>query len=206
MTTLKRTGWWLAALLSIGMALISYRYLAGVGPIPEGVASNLFARPWLMIHVASAATALLVGAFQFLPLLRDERVGAHRWLGRVYVAGCLAGGLSGLILAFGSTAGPVATAGFGSLALVWIAATVQGWRLAMKRDFARHRRWMIRSWSLTLAAVTLRVYLPLLEPLGIDMLDGYRAISFLAWVPNLALAELYLGTRLSVGARRAATA
>lgn len=206
MAAMRKAGWWLAALMSIGVALVSCRYLLGVGPIPEGVTANPFARPWLVIHVASAATALLVGAFQFIPALRNTPVGAHQWIGRVYVFGCLIGGVSGMMLAFGSTAGPVATAGFGSLALVWIASTMQGWRLALMRDFVRHRRWMIRSWSLTLAAVTLRIYLPLLGPLGIDMADGYRAISFLAWVPNLVLAELYLGARLPVQTRRAAAA
>lgn len=206
MTAIKRAGWWLAALLSIGVALVSYRYLAGVGPLPESVTSNLFARPWLLVHVASAATALLVGAFQFIPALRATRVGAHRWLGRVYVAGCLVGGVSGFVLAAGSTAGPVATAGFGTLAIAWLVFTGQGWRLAMKRDFASHRRWMIRSWALTLAAVTLRIYLPLLGPLGIDMLAGYRAIAFLCWVPNLILAELYLGALSPARRGRPATA
>lgn len=51
---------------------------------------------------------------------------------------------------------------------------------------------MIRSWALTLAAVTLRVYLPLVMALDLPFLPWYRAISFLAWVPNLIVAELWL--------------
>ena len=54
---------------------------------------------------------------------------------------------------------------------------------------------MIRSFALTLAAVTLRLYLPLAAILSINFEDAYRAISFLAWVPNLLLAELYLRQR-----------
>lgn len=202
MVAVRRAGWWLVAVLSVSVALVSTRYLLGVGPLADGVMANLFARPWLFVHAASAATALLVGAFQFLPALRNTPIGTHRWLGRAYVAGCLVGGVSGLVLAFGSTAGPVATAGFGSLAVAWIAVTLQGWRLAMMRDFARHRRWMIRSWSLMLAAVTLRIYLPLVDPLGIDFVQCYRAISFISWVPNLILAEFYLAWPL-VHRRRA---
>jgi hypothetical protein len=51
---------------------------------------------------------------------------------------------------------------------------------------------MIRSFALTFAAVTLRLYLPLIFLTGFNFVDGYRAISFLCWVPNLVLAELYL--------------
>lgn len=186
------TGLWsLAALLSAGVALFSYRYLIGVGPMSPGVLANLFARPWLFVHIAGAATALLVGPLQFVPRLRARRP-LHRWIGRTYMIGCLIGGAGGLLAAFGSTAGPVATAGFGGLAAAWIIANVQGWRMARAMRFGEHRAWMIRSFALTFAAVTLRLYLPLIFLTGVSFVDGYRAISFLCWVPNLALAELYL--------------
>lgn len=184
-------------LLATAVALVSYRYLANVGPMPPTIAANLFARPWLLIHVAGATTALLIGSVQFGGALRLRRPHVHRILGRLYVLGCLAGGLSGLLLAFGSTAGPIATAGFGLLGVAWITVNVQGWRYALLRRFPEHRAWMIRSWALTLSAVTLRVYLPLVPLLGLPFLESYRAISFVAWVPNLILAEAYLrGWRL----------
>ena len=189
---LNRIGWGVAALLSVGVAIYSYRYLPRIGPMPAGILGNLFQRPWLDVHVAGAATALLVWPFQFLPRLRAARRGLHRWLGRTYVAACLIGGVGGLVMAFGSTAGPVATAGFGSLAAVWIIANTQGWRMAVARRFDVHRAWMIRSFALTFAAVTLRLYLPIFPLLGFSFLDGYRAVSFLSWVPNLILAEAYL--------------
>jgi uncharacterized membrane protein len=191
MTRVSWSLWGFAGLLSAGIALFSYRYLAGIGPMSPAILANLFARPWLDVHIAGAATALLVGPVQFLPWVRKRRV-VHRRLGRVYVVGCLVGGVGGLIVAFGSTAGPVATAGFGSLAVIWIIANVQGWRSARARRFDDHRAWMIRAFALTFAAVTLRLYLPLFPLLGVSFVDGYRAVSFLAWIPNLALAELYI--------------
>jgi uncharacterized membrane protein (DUF2068 family) len=60
------------------------------------------------------------------------------------------------------------------------------------RQFASHRRWMIRSWALTLAAVTMRIYIPLFEVADLPEMPAYRAISFLCWVPNLLIAELML--------------
>ena len=122
---LSRPAWMVMTLLSLVVALTAYRYPLNVGPLAPNVVANLFARPFLDLHVAGAATALLIAPFQVLPGLRARRPGLHRVMGRIYVAGCLAGGMGGLVLAFGSTAGPIATAGFGLLALAWLATTVQ---------------------------------------------------------------------------------
>ena len=81
------------------------------------------------------------------------------------------------------------------LAILWLFTTLMGLRLAMARRFDAHRAWMIRSWALTFAAVTLRLYLPMIPLFDVAFLDGYRAISFLCWIPNLIAAELYLRLR-----------
>lgn len=189
-TTLQKGLWGLATFLSAAVALVSYRILAGVGPVSPEILGNVFARPWLAVHVAAAATALLIGALQFLPALR--RSGAHRWLGRIYAVGCIVGGLSGLRLAFGTTAGVFAGVGFGLLALCWLFATTQAWRYARERRFAEHRRWMIRSFAMTFAAVTLRLYLPIAPLLGYDFMDGYRITAWAGWVGNLIVVELWM--------------
>ncbi|AQR63419.1 hypothetical protein BZG35_07750 [Brevundimonas sp. LM2] len=189
---LTRIGWTLVAILCLGIAAYSARYLLDPPRTPAQALGNPLGVPWLVIHVAGAVTALLVGSFQFLPALRRGSSPPHRWTGRVYVAGCLVGGSAGLILAPGSFAGPIATAGFGILAVLWMAFTLMGAAAAMRGRTTAHRRWMIRSWALTLAAVTLRIYLPLVAILGLDFLPWYRAIAFLAWVPNLIAAELWL--------------
>lgn len=186
----NRIVWSLMALLSAAIAIFSYRYLLGIGPLAPDILRNAFRAPWLDLHIAGAATALLTGPVQFVGPLRRRQPQIHRWLGRTYVAGCLAGGLGGFVLAWGSTAGPVATAGFGILAVLWIAATAQAWRLAMLRRFDEHRAWMIRSFALTFAAVMLRLGLVVLPVIGVAALDGYRALSFLSWIPNLLIAEL----------------
>lgn len=190
-----RIGWVLVALLCIGIAGYSARYLIHPPTTPKEALGNPVGVPWLVIHIAGSVTALVLGSLQFLPALRKGARPQHRWVGRTYVCACLIGGGAGLILSFGSSAGPIATAGFASLAIFWITANLLGWRAAVQGRFAEHRRWMIRSWALTLAAVTLRLYLPAVMILGLDFLPWYRAISFLAWVPNLILAELWLGRR-----------
>lgn len=188
-----RIGWVILAVTCVGIVAYSARYLIHPPTTQQEALGNPLGLPWLVVHVAGAVVALLVGSFQFLPVLRRGLRRPHRWIGRVYGVGCLVGGTAGFILAPGSFAGPVATAGFGLLAVLWIGFTVMGWRTAAQGRFVEHRRWMIRSWALTLAAVTLRIYLPLVGILELDFLPWYRAIAWLAWVPNLMLAELWLG-------------
>ncbi len=183
--------WSLAALLSVGVAVFSYRFIPRIGPMSPEILGNLYANPWLALHAAGAGTALLTGPFQFLPALRRRHV-LHRWIGRTYGTSCLVGGAAGFILAFGTTAGPVAAAGFGLLAPAWIYTTAQGWLTARARRFDEHRRWMIRSFALTFAAVTLRLYLPLGVIAGLTFPQIYVATAWISWVPNLLVAELYL--------------
>lgn len=183
--------WGLMAFLSVGVAGYAiYATPAGGSPSPE-VLGNLFAQPWLMAHAGLAGVALLVGPFQFLPAVRRNR-GLHRALGKTYVVSCLVAGAAGLILSFGSTAGPIAGLGFGTLAVTWIYTTGQAYRMARARRFDEHRRWMIRSFALTFGAVTLRLYLPFPMMMGFSFVEGYRVIAWLAWVPNLLVAEAFL--------------
>jgi uncharacterized membrane protein len=183
--------WGLAAFLSVGVAGYAYYFTPQVQNLSPGIAGNLFARPWLTLHAGGAGTALLVGMFQFLPAVR-RRPGLHRGMGRLYGASCIVGGAAGFVLAFGTTAGPVAAWGFGLLAPAWIYTTAQGWLSARAGRYAEHRRWMIRSFSLTFAAVTLRLYLPLGIGAGLTFEQIYVATAWISWVPNLLLAELFI--------------
>lgn len=187
-----RAGWLVLTLLCLGVAAYSARYLLDPPRTPAEALGNPMGIPWLVIHVAGAMTALAVGSVQFLPRFRRGARPPHRWTGRVYVVGCLVGGAAALVLAPGSFAGPIATVGFSSLGLLWIGVTVLGWRAAVQGLLVDHRRWMIRSWALTLAAVTLRLYLPLVMIMDLPFVPWYRAISFLCWVPNLIAAEFWL--------------
>lgn len=196
----KASAWvWLMAVLAIGVALVSYRYLLpGMpGGSPAIVANHLNRFHSLVFHAGMGATVLILGALQFFPGLRRRWPAWHRRAGTVYVALVLLAGSAGLVLALGTTSGPVGSAGFGLLALCWLGATANAWRLARARDFVRHERWMTRSYALTFAAVTLRLYLPIAAIAHLDFMAAYRAISFLCWVPNLIFAEILLARRPS---------
>jgi uncharacterized membrane protein len=189
---------WLIALCSVLVGLASYRYLAPGAPggAPPILANSFTRFGVLTIHAAAASTALIIGPFQFMPRQRARRPGLHRWMGRLYVLACLIGGLSGAVLALGARTGVVSTVGFGLLAVSWLYVTGRAFDAARSRRIAEHRRFMVRSFALTFAAVTLRIYLPFAfaSPLGYD--NTYRAISFLCWVPNLIAAETWIYWRM----------
>jgi Predicted membrane protein (DUF2306) len=142
-----------------------------------------------VLHLAGAAIALAVGPFQLNTGLRTRFIKVHRWMGRSYVAGVLLGGLAALALATIAQTGLPARVGFGLLAVLWLTSTGMAYRHIRARHQASHRRWMIRSYALTFAAVTLRIYLPLSQAYGIPFDPAYQTIAWMCWVPNLVVAE-----------------
>lgn len=183
----------LMALMTLGVALVSARYLLPEVPFPAPP-MVIQMENWplaVLAHAGGGVIALALGSFQLVTRRGPRRIW-HRWAGRTYVLACVVSAVAGFWLALHASAGPVATAGFGLLAIVWLGSTVMGWRKAVTGEFAQHRRWMIRSLSLTFAAVTLRILLPLIPLTGLEFVEGYRAISFLCWVPNLLLIEAWL--------------
>lgn len=190
------SGWGLMALLSLGVGSYAlYLTLTGFAMLSPEL--NRFPSPLgLQTHIAVSGIALILGPFQFLKGLRRSAPGLHRWMGRIYVAACLIGGVAGGVIAMYSSAGPAAGAGFLALAVLWLLTTGMALRSALKRDFVSHERWMVRSFALTFAAVTLRLYLPPVFIFQMDFVSAYTIIAWMCWVPNLLIAEFWLRARM----------
>lgn len=79
------------------------------------------------------------------------------------------------------------------LSVLWIGFTAIALYKALKKDFKAHRIFMIRSYALTLSAITLRVWKVLLANYtDIAPMDRYRIIAWLGWMLNLLLAEVII--------------
>lgn len=101
--------------------------------------------------------------------------------------------ISGLYIGFNATGGWIARTGFLILSVLWLIANIKGYWHIRKKRFKAHADWMLKSYALTFAAVTLRIWLYIL--LGVFQLDfeiTYQIIAWVSWVPNLLLAELTL--------------
>src|SRR5262249_26051944 len=128
-------------------------------------------------HLAAGMVAIVAGALQVSRRIRTRHLSFHRWLGRAYVAAVGVGGVGAFLLALKSAGGAVTHFGFGLLAICWVTSTLIGYRSIRAHDQNHHRAWMLRSYALTLAAVTLRIYLPVSLARGIPFDQAYPIIA-----------------------------
>jgi membrane protease YdiL (CAAX protease family) len=82
-------------------------------------------------------------------------------MGRAYVSSVFISGLLALALVFYVENFAKAT-GFLALSLLWIFTCWKGYRSAVRKNFEEHRKWMIRSFGVTLVAVSGRLVVPVL--------------------------------------------
>lgn len=186
--------WALVALLAIGIAAYAVLGMFGVMPLAPFVATSAYPRLFVL-HMAGGAVAMLLGPWQFRPGWRGARSATHRWVGRLYLGAVLVSGLSGLWLAPAAQTGTVAALGFGGLAIAWLVTGGMAYVTVRDRRFQEHRRWMVRNFALTMAAATLRLWLPGSIMAGIPYEPAYATVAWLCWVPNLAAAEWWLRRR-----------
>lgn len=182
--------------LAIGVGLYPLFYFLGDmsgGLLASKSAALLASSFWQLgfyTHIGFGGLALLSGCTQFLPKLRQKRLALHRTLGKIYVASVLLSGSAGLGIAFAATGGLFAHLGFGGLAIFWLYTTMQAFLTIKRKEVTLHQQWMTRSYALCFAAVTLRLWLPLLlGAFGMSFGVAYPIIAWLCWVPNLAVAE-----------------
>jgi uncharacterized membrane protein len=186
--------------VALGFALVLvFPYLDVSGSLHHSV---------LVLHVFSAAVALVVGPLQFMARVRARRR-LHRVLGRTYLlAGVLPAAVAAVPVALWS--GRLLTQiSLITAAVLWLVTGFLAYRAARRRDFANHRAWMMRNYALTFLAVTSRILVPLLLLVQIPFGGlsrgeiAERAPSMipvgqtLGWIINLIVVEVML--------RRAAT-
>nr|WP_158880862.1 DUF2306 domain-containing protein [Amycolatopsis anabasis] len=125
-------------------------------PAPPGVG---WYYPALVAHIGFASVAMVTCVLQVWPWFRQRHPVAHRRIGRVYVfAGVLPAGVMGLAIALAGPFGPVAATSNALLAVLWLIFTIAGFRMARARRFGEHRKWMIRSFALTMSIISNRIW------------------------------------------------
>ena len=193
--SVAKNGFWMLLMLSAtAIALLSTRFLLPEPPhVGPGIIDNFLAnKPAFLMHVFGSLIALLIGPWQFVGTIRGRWPKLHRWLGRIYMVAVLFGGIGGFIVAWTTSSGPIAVGGFATLSVLWLYVTSKGYQTVRAGRYAEHRVWMIRSFALTAAAISLRMGLPVAPALGYEFVTGYIAMSWISWIFNLGVAELYL--------------
>lgn len=147
------------------------------------------------MHISFSGIALAIGWFLFIKKYRNKFLKLHRFLGKVYVITILLGGFSGLFISFYASGGLMAKMGFGFMAIAWLITTYKAYFSIRMKDLVNHEKWMIRSYSVTFAGVTFRLWLPFLKfVIGLDFFTLYPIDAWLCWVPNLILAEFIINS------------
>lgn len=161
---------WIAVILlaSIGLAVAARRTTVLLWPRPATAAPSRnpaasldahFATERILVlaHVLPAMLFMVLGPLQFARRLRARHPRVHRWSGRIFLASSAVVGITGLRMALGSTIGgfdeKAAILLFGTFFLV---ALAKGLWHALRREFTRHREWMIRGYAIGLAVATIR--------------------------------------------------
>lgn len=151
----------------------------------------------LSIHVACGTAAIVLGLFQFLPGLRNNRPELHRRIGYFYIGAVAIGSVVGFPLSFlffdpwpqelRARFLPVIV-GFATLSVTWTIVTGIAFNHARSRRFEKHRAWMLRSYCLTYAAVTTRLVAPIFLLLTRDAVIS-SILALTSWPLNLVFAE-----------------
>lgn len=147
--------------------------------------------PVFYTHVYTSVGCLVAGFTQFSTWLLRRRRKLHRTVGYLYVIVVLCfSAPTGFVMGIHANGGWIASLFFTVLSVLWWYFTWQAVWAAKKRDFRQHRFMMIRSYALTLSAITLRLWKWLLVQLFHPApMDVYIIVAGLGWIPNWLVAE-----------------
>jgi Predicted membrane protein (DUF2306) len=151
------------------------------------------------VHVLTSMFLLIAGFTQFYNPFKNKMVNIHRTMGKLYMIVLLfLSGPAGFIMSLYANGGLLSQTAFTILSVLWIFFTVKAYLAIRNRDFVQHGNFMIRSYALTLSALTLRAWKFLLVILfHPHPMDAYMLVAWLGWVPNLILAEYLIRKKLS---------
>jgi hypothetical protein len=146
------------------------------------------------IHVYTSIFLVAFGWMQFSTYIRNKYKYFHRNVGKFYILVILLfSGPSGLVMSYYANGGIISQTAFIILSVLWMLFTYLSYHYARKLDFKKHQQFAIRSFALTLSAISLRLFkyiiVFLFQPLP---MDTYRIVSWLGWTFNLLLAELLI--------------
>lgn len=150
------------------------------------------------IHVYASMWVLFAGFTQFSKTIQRNQPKLHRTLGYIYVVDVLLiTGPAGLLMGFYANGGLWSRIAFVLLAVLWIYFTAMALVKARQKNFKAHRNYMIRSYALTLSAITLRAWkYAITNTVALPPMDVYRVVAWVGWVGNLIVAEWIIRTKI----------
>lgn len=147
------------------------------------------------IHVFTSPVVIISGLFQFNRWILKNHSRIHRISGYAYILTVIfITGPAAFIMSLWANGGRIAQLSFVLLSILWILFTYLAYHHLKKGSIDRHAKWMLRSYALTLSAVTLRFYAYLFDVFNLDLgpKETYILLAYIAWIPNLLMAEILI--------------
>ncbi len=194
----NRIAWFVFAFLAIGVGLypLMYVFAAEQSGLLQSKTTELLAnQAWNLAfygHISFGGLALLTGWSQFSRKIRNKRLNLHRNLGKTYALAVLISGVCGIYIGFFASGGIIPAVGFISLGVIWLYTTLKAYKAIRSKDIQLHQGMMVYSYAACFAAVTLRIWLPLLTIAFGEFLTAYKIVAWLCWVPNMIFAYFWV--------------
>ncbi len=214
-TQVKKQSWWRRPwVVPLGFLVVAFvafslpRYLTfdrAKSFVPQP-GNHTWHYPALATHVIFGSIAILACVLQMWPWFRQKHPTWHRLTGRVYVfAGVLPAGVLAIAVGAVSPFGPIDTSATVLMGTLWLGFTIAGYRAGRQKRYADHRRWMLRSSTLTLSIITNRfwgAFLGFVLPPQLDTTFGGSEVAmmqalagitaWLGWVIPFLIVEWWL--------------
>ncbi|MFB5763655.1 DUF2306 domain-containing protein [Paenibacillus medicaginis] len=147
----------------------------------------------IRLHIVLAIVALITGPLGLSKRIRTKRPSLHRWNGRIYVVSVILNVIPGYYVSFYANGGFWSVIGFLILNTLWLLTTVNGYRFIRKGQVRQHRIWVLRSFFLTYANLTIYIIVTIFHKgVGLQYGSSYTLAVWLAFTINLLLAELVI--------------
>jgi uncharacterized membrane protein YozB (DUF420 family) len=200
---LQRVGLWTAGvivfLLIVSLSLNAFSYFNfdftyGFLRLKQAAIATGWYLPAYYSHVLAAGAILMIGFFQLNTRWSLRWRSLHRMLGKGYAYGILFfAAPGGLVMSFFINRGPVVLTSFVLQCVCWFVFTSLAVMYIRRGNREEHRRWMWRSYALTFAAVTLRLYVFMFTAsVDLSAPEAYGIIAWASWVVNLLVVEIWL--------------
>jgi len=198
MKVVQKILWGLLFVLGASLTINALTYFNfnpsyGFLKIKQAAVASGFYLPFYYAHVIVGGLILVTGFLQVSKWFRKKFINLHRKAGYFYVFGILFfAAPGGLVMSFFVDRGQMVLLSFLLQCSLWFYFTTVAFLKIKNREVAAHELWMWRSFSLTLAAITLRVYI-FFSSFYFDLSQpmAYAIIAWMSWLSNLLLVEYF---------------
>ncbi len=147
----------------------------------------------IRIHILLAIISLLTGPLGVMKRIRIKSIKFHRWNGRLYVLSIILNFIPGIYVSFFATGGWPSTIGFLTLNTLWLGTTILGYRYIKRKLVILHSQWMIRSFFLSFANMTIYIIVAITHnAMNFSYGNSYTLAVWLCWPLNLLIAEIII--------------